>query len=164
VNTWSISKSRGASPGGWHRGLDPTNYNFRSGTIRTRMLNVIYFLTDNGPEDGCVVAIPGSHKCNLDLDWHKYKGLEMPGSVPVIGKAGDVFLFSETTIHDGLPKTTEGRRINLYYNYTMRDFNVMTYSPEHNHHFCMPAAIRARFTPQQRDATRWMEYAVADEC
>jgi len=163
VNTWSILKSRGADSGGWHHGLEPTNYNYRNGIIRSRMLNVVYFLTDNGPEDGCVVAIPGSHKNNIDLEWHKYKGLEMPGAVAVTGKAGDVFLFSETVIHNGLPKTTDGRRINLYYNYTMRDFNVMTYSPQHNHYFCMPPSIRARFTPQQKDATRWMEHCLADE-
>lgn len=163
INTWSILKSRGADAGGWHRGVPTTNYSYSNGTIRSRMLNVVYFLTDNGPEDGCVVAIPGSHKSNFDLKWHEYKGLEMPGSVPVTGRAGDVFMFSETTIHDGLPKTTDGRRINLYYNYSTLDFNVMTYSPEHNRHFCMPPSIRDRFTPQQKAATRWMEFAHADE-
>lgn len=163
VNTWSIIKSRGANSGGWHRGIEPTEYSYRNGHIRSRMLNVVYFLTDNGPDDGCIVAIPGSHKSNIDLGWSHYRGLEMPGSVAVTGQAGDVFLFSETTIHDGLPKTTEGRRTNLYYNYTTRDFNVMTYSPQHNHHFCLPPSIRQRFTPQQKAATLWMEYARWDE-
>ncbi len=163
MNTWSILKSRGAGAGGWHRGVEPYNYTYRNGVIRSRMLNVVYFLTDNGPEDGCIVAIPGSHKCNLDLAWGDYKGLELPGSIPVTGRAGDVFMFSETTIHSGLPKTTDGRRVNLYYNYGTRDFNVMTYSPQHNHHFCMPPSIRARFTPQQQAATRWMEFAQAED-
>ena len=163
VNTWSILKSQGTDSGGWHRGMDATNYSYRNGTIRSRMLNVVYFLTDNGPDDGCVVAVPGSHKNNLDLEWHKYKGLEMPGSVAVTGKAGDVFLFSETVIHNGLPKTTGGRRTNLYFNYTMRDFNVMTYSPEHNYHFAMPPKIRERFSLRQREATRWMEYVLTDD-
>lgn len=163
VNTWAIEKSKGHDSGGWHRGLGPIDYSYRNGTIRSRMLNVVYFLTENGPEDGCVVAIPGSHKNNIDLMWSDYKGLTMPGSIAVTGKPGDVFMFSETVIHDGLPKTTDGLRTNLYFNYTTRDFNVMTYSPQHNYHFCMPPSVRRRFTEQRKAVTRWMEFAEAEE-
>ncbi|MBV7338884.1 phytanoyl-CoA dioxygenase family protein [Chloroflexi bacterium TSY] len=159
INTWSISKSINSQPGGWHRGVSPTDYSVRNGDIRSRMLNVVYFLTDNGPEDGCIVAVPGSHKCNFDLDWQNYSGLELPGAVPVTGKAGDVFLFSEAVIHDGLHKTTQGVRTNLYYNYVHVHYNVMTREPRNCHLFYFPPQIRERLTAQQRELTAWMELA-----
>jgi hypothetical protein len=161
INSWSIEKEKGSDTGVWHRGVPPTEYSCRNGVIRTRMLNVVFFLTDNGPEDGCVVAVPGSHKNNLDLPLSNYKNLEMPGSVAVTGKAGDVFLFSEAVIHNGLPKTTEDTRSNLYFNYAARDFNVMIYEPHNNHHFCLPPEIRERFTPQAKAVTQWMQWAHA---
>ena len=78
---------------GWHRGVPTTDYSYSNGVIRSRMFNVVFFLTDNGAEDGCVVALPGSHKSNFDLTWKNYKGLEMPGAIAVTGKAGDVLMF-----------------------------------------------------------------------
>jgi ectoine hydroxylase-related dioxygenase (phytanoyl-CoA dioxygenase family) len=168
INTWSISKEKGTPGGNWHRGLPPTDYTFRnntgsggyyaSGSIRTGMLNVVWFLTDNGPEDGCVTAIPGSHKNNIDLPWNDYKDLGMPGSIAVTGKAGDVFMFSESVIHNGLPKSTGGTRSNLYYNYMRRGFHPGEVEPHNLQHFFMPADVRARFTPQRRELTRWMEH------
>jgi hypothetical protein len=163
INTWSITKTKGEEGGGWHRGVEPSQYSCRNGKIRTTMLNVIWFLTDNGPEDGCLIALPSGHKSHLDLEWGKYKGAAMPGSQRIVGKAGDVFMFSEAVLHTGVPKTTPGRRTNLYYNYGSRNFNVMTYSPEHNFHFCMPQSIRDRFNEKQRAFTQWMEYAQATE-
>lgn len=161
INSWSIEKEKGSDTGAWHRGISPTEYSCRGGAIRTRMLNVIFFLTDNGPEDGCVVAVPGSHKNNLDLSLSSYKNLEMPGSVAVTGKAGDVFMFSEAVIHNGLPKTTDGKRTNLYFNYAARDFNVMIYEPANGHHFYLPPEIRQRFNAEQKAVTQWMEWARA---
>jgi hypothetical protein len=158
INTWSISKTPGAEPGGWHRGVPTTDYSYRNGEIRSRMLNVVYFLTDNGPEDGCVVALPGSHKSSFDLKWNEYYGLELPGSAPVTGKAGDVLLFSEAVIHNGLPKTTGGVRTNLYYNYVHAHYNVMTREPRNCHHFYFPPEVRQRLTPARRELTAWMEF------
>lgn len=159
VNTWSISKSLDCAPGGWHRGVPTTDYSYRNGEIRTRMFNFVFFLTDNGPEDGCVVAVPGSHKSSFDLPWGEYRGLELPGSQPVVGKAGDLLMFSEATIHDGLPKTTDGIRTNLYYNFVHAHYNGMVREPSNCHHFYFPPAIRERFNPRQRELTKWMEYA-----
>ncbi|MCZ6680729.1 MAG: phytanoyl-CoA dioxygenase family protein [Candidatus Poribacteria bacterium] len=159
INTWSISKFHGAQQGGWHRGVPTTDYSYRNGVIRSRMFNLVYFLTDNGPEDGCIVALPGSHKSNFDLTWQNYSRLELPGTVAVTGSAGDVLMFSETVIHDGLPKTTHPVRSNLYYNYVHAHYNVMTREPKNCHHFYFPPEIRARFTPTQRELTAWMELA-----
>ena len=123
------------------------------------MFNMVYFLTDNGPEDGCVVALPGSHKSNFELAWNDYPGLEMPGALPVVGRAGDLLFFSEAVIHDGLPKTTPGRRSNLYFNYAHAHYNVMAREPRNRHHFYLPPQVRRRFTETQLELTRWMEYA-----
>lgn len=158
VNSWSISKSLGNDNGWWHRGVEPEQYSVRRGRIRSRMLNTVYFLTDNGPEDGCMCVIPGGHKSQFDLEWNKTRGLDLPGSVPVVGKAGDILLFSEALLHNGLANTSGKLRTNLYLNYGTRDFNVMTYSPEHNYHFAMPPHVRARWTPQRRAASGWMEH------
>ncbi len=159
INTWSISKFKGAQQGGWHRGVPTTDYSYRNGDIRSRMLNTVYFLTDNGPDDGCVVAVPGSHKSNFDLSWQAYQGLDLPGAVAVTGKAGDVLLFSETVIHNGLPKTTEPVRSNLYFNYTHAHYNVMMREPPNGYHRCLPPEIRERFNEAQKEMTRWMELA-----
>jgi hypothetical protein len=159
INTWSISKWEGSKTAGWHRGVPPTDYQCRNGEIRSRMLNVVYFLTDNGPEDGCMVALPGSHKNGIDLRWGDYPGLVMPGARAITGRAGDAFLFSEAVLHDGLPKSTGGVRTNLYFNYVHAHYNVMTREPRNCHHFYFPEAIRARFTPARRELTAWMEFA-----
>lgn len=158
INTWSISKWPGAAPGGWHRGVPTTDYSYRNGEIRSRMLNVVFFLTDNGPEDGCIVALPGSHKSSFDLTWRDYSGLDLPGAAAVTGRAGDVFMFSEAVIHDGLPKTTRGVRRNVYYNYVHAHYNVMTREPRNCHHFYFPPHVRERFTPVRRELTSWMEF------
>jgi ectoine hydroxylase-related dioxygenase (phytanoyl-CoA dioxygenase family) len=157
-NSWSISKIKGNDNGWWHRGVEPYQYNVRHGKVYNKMLNTVYFLTDNNADDGCMTVIPGGHKSNYDLEWGKFRGLDMPGSVPVIGRAGDVLIFSEALMHNGLANTSNRRRTNLYFNYIARDYNVMTYSPEHNYHFAMPPHIRARFTPQRKQATAWMEH------
>ena len=158
INTWSISKTAGIENGWWHRGVEPDAYQVRAGKIKNRMLNVVYFLTDNTLDNGCMTCIPGGHKSNFDLNWGKYRGLDMPGSIPILGKAGDVLLFSESLLHNGLASTSQTKRTNLYFNYGCRDFNVMTFSPEHNYHFAMPPHIRARFTPTRRKASSWMEH------
>lgn len=159
ANTWSISKTRGNDHGWWHRGVEPHQYAVRGGRIHNRMLNTVYFLTDNGPDDGCMAVLPGGHKSHFDLEWGQHRGLDMPGSIPVIGKAGDVLIFSEALLHNGLANTSGRRRTNVYFNYIARDFNVMTYSPEHNYHFAMPPHIRRRFSAQRQAATMWMEFA-----
>ena len=98
------------------------------------------------------------------LDWNKYPEGELPGAQVIRAEAGDVFLFSEATIHHGESKNTEGTRTNLYYNYMEKMFNGMMYSPEHNYHFCMPETIRQRFDDSQKEMTKWMAlYANSSE-
>jgi hypothetical protein len=83
-------------------------------------------------------------------------GLDMPGAIAATGQAGDLLLFSEAVIHDGLPKTTTGLRSNLYYNYVHAHYNVVMREPRNAHHFYFPPEIRARFDQNQQDLTKWM--------
>ena len=158
INTWSISKSVDAQSLGWHRGKPQVDYSYDNGVIRTRMLNVAYFLTENGPEDGCLVALPGSHKSNFDLPWGNYDTSELPGAVAVTGNAGDVFLFSESVIHNGLPKSSKGVRTNVHCNYVHGSNAVVLVDPSNYQHSYFPPTVRTRFTPRQRDMTSWMEF------
>ena len=88
VNTWAIDKTQGTPWGGWHRGLTPDDYNVRHGKVRTRMLNCVYLLTDNGPDDGCLALVPGAHKSEIDLDLADYRGRELPGTMRAGSRVG----------------------------------------------------------------------------
>ncbi|MCE9591257.1 MAG: phytanoyl-CoA dioxygenase family protein [Planctomycetes bacterium] len=159
-NAWSISKGKGVGIGGWHSGFPPADYGFRNGRIHTRSVNTVYFLTDNGPDDGCMTVIPGSHKANIQVDTKWGAGLDLPGAVPVIGKAGDVLVFTESLLHTGLANTSGRRRVNLYYNNASPDFRIPGMpSIAFSYNYAMPPHIRARFTERQKQATEWMAFA-----
>ncbi len=173
INTWSISKAVGAQPGGWHRGQGCTRYSVEAGVIRSFMTNVMICLTPNGPEDGCLCVLPGSHKSALafaggyedqgreaapgQVAAAGYRGLELPGSIPVLAGPGDVVIFTESLIHNGLAKTSTGLRSNLYCNWLHRHANVAAFEPHNLRHFLIPEAIRAELPASAREATSWME-------
>ena len=79
--------------------------------------------------------------------------------VPVIIRAGDVLVMSECTVHSGLPKTSDGLRSNLYYNYTMKGMSVMAGAPAHGHNYVWPEAVRARLSTRAQALTEWMQWA-----
>ena len=102
--------------------------------------------------------IPGSHKSNIDLNWRQqYDGLEIPGAVPVTGRAGDAFLFSETVMHNGLSKTTEDLQANLYYKLCACPLQRDAARSQNCHHFYFSPEIRERFNEEQKAMTAWME-------
>ena len=142
VNTWSISKRHGHNQGGFHAGAQPHDYAVdRSGKIHSKMLNVIWMLTDNGIDDGCVTVLPGSHKSAFpirdhlfDSDGNRIASQDLPGAVPMLASAGSVLVMSECTLHTGLPKTTSTIRSNLYYNYLeTNSMNPMSRAPYFGH-------------------------------
>ncbi len=165
VNTWAISKTKGCNAGYWHAGMPPEEYAVRNGRIFTPMLNVVFMLSDNPPESGCLLVQPGSHKKNFNLPYDKYGqcGLEMPGSIEVTGKAGDVVLFSESLFHNGGIKSTEAKRTNLYFNHMHSQRSVVVYDRANAHHYWMPPEVRARFSPEAKQMTRWMEMVLPIE-
>lgn len=163
VNTWSISKDKGNDWGWWHAGIEPRGYHVSGGTIRTNMLNTIIFLTDNGPDDGCVVVVPGSHKANFSLPGIDYRNSMMPGGIRVTGQPGDVLMFTEALLHNGAKKTTEGTRTNLYFNFISYTYNVamrelLNKGTGNLHHYRFGPEVRGRFNETQRELTEWMEW------
>jgi hypothetical protein len=163
INTWAIDKTIGTPWGGWHRGLNPDDYSVRQGKVRSRMLNCVYMLTDNDEEDGCLVVVPGAHKSEIDLPMADYRGKALPGMVPVVGKAGDMVMFTETLFHTGAPKTSSRRRTNLYFNYIDATYNpamreLLAGNEGNVNHYVFPPDVRARFDETQTELTRWMEW------
>ena len=164
VNTWSISKYAGREASDWHNGLPTEQYTVRDGVIRSPMLNVVTMLTPNHPGDGCFAVIPGSHKKSLSLDYERWSraGLDTPGAVEVTGAPGDVMIFTEALSHTGSAKITSRRRTTLQYNHVHRDRACPMWDSHNARHYWMPPSIRQRFTPEQRELTRWMDYAIPD--
>jgi len=159
TNSWTICKGPGCQSGWWHRDNQPQQYWVRNGRIHSTMMNVIWCLDDNGPEDGCLLALPGSHKSAFDLDANSCPGGKVPGMQAITCRRGDVLILSESVIHNGGGKSTPGTRTNIYYGYSSIRYNAMTHSPEHNRHYCMPEEVRCRLTAKQREMTAWMEFA-----
>ena len=155
--TWYIAKGTGPRFSRWHS-IDPVHYCCRDGRIRSRMVNTAWFLTDNGSDDGCLLVVPGSHKRNQKLNFPSHLGLELPGAIRVTGKAGDVVLFSECTLHTGNDKTSPGVRRNLYYIFADADHCRLRDHPAILRHAWFAPHIRARFNETQKDLTAWMRY------
>jgi len=116
--SWGIENSQGPHFSSWHAGHEPSEYSYNDGIIRSLSINTGWFLSKNGPDDGCLLLVPGSHKANLKLNYKSYPGTELPGSVRAVGEAGDVVLFSECVLHMGDKKNTPGPRTNLYFVYS----------------------------------------------
>jgi len=165
INSWAIDKPEGSEWGWWHRGLEPHDYRVSHGKIYTKMLNCIYFLTDNGPDDGCVLVVPGAHKSEFDLDPADFHMKEYPGTLRVTGKAGDVVLFTETMIHNGANKTTPGNRTNLYFNWIDASYSgIMGHATpgKSYQNLILTPEMRASMNDEQRALTRWMDWMRPD--
>ena len=79
------------------------------------------------------------------------------------GKAGDVVMFSETLLHTGTAKTTDGHRTNLYINYIEATYNpamreLLAGNQGNVNHYVFPPEVRSRFDDTQRELTQWMEW------
>lgn len=91
-------------------------YSCRNGTIYNALIGVSLLLADQGPGDGGFCAVRGSHKANFAAPQSMVHGRAFEDNVTqIVGKAGDVIIFSEGTAHGALPWRAEHqRRICLY--------------------------------------------------
>ena len=94
-------------------------YFYKNNKIFTGLTVVEYLLADEGPGDGGVAVVPGSHKANVAcpkemLNWDKHQEHVME----VNGKAGDVLIFTETLTHGTLPWTAGHQRRALLYKFS----------------------------------------------
>ena len=116
-----IAMNEGAEGGTLHGGgVERPNlveaYFFKDGRIYTGLTVVEYMLADEGPGDGGVAVIPGSHKANLRCPESMVRYEDYREHVLEINaKAGDAVIFTETLTHGTLPwKGKHQRRALLY--------------------------------------------------
>jgi ectoine hydroxylase-related dioxygenase (phytanoyl-CoA dioxygenase family) len=94
-------------------------YYFQHGRVHCGLTVVEYLLADEGPGDGGVAVLPGSHKANFRCpksltNWETHREFV----VEVHGKAGDAVIFTETLTHGTLPWTAEHQRRALLYKFS----------------------------------------------
>ncbi len=106
--------------GQWHRGVraHPTGH-VVDGQFICPMVKVFYCLTDVGPDQGGFAVIPGSHKSQFDVDT---KRGDLPGQrIFDDVRAGDVVIFNEALMHNGMSNPSEKTRITLIINFGRAD-------------------------------------------
>ena len=94
-------------------------YFFKNDRIFTGLTVVEYLLADEGPGDGGVAVVPGSHKANLACPrsmthWQQHR----EHVLEVNGKAGDAVIFTETLTHGTLPWTADHERRAVLYKFS----------------------------------------------
>lgn len=114
-------------------------------TSRPLAMKALYLLSDvDGPDCGNFTVFPGSHMRPFptDADGVAEVSPKTPGAVPLVGKAGDCFLFSHSLWHGPSPNHSGRGRKTLLYNYCqmfLRAYDFETIS-----------GVRERCTPRQR--------------
>ena len=99
-------------------------YHHANGEIRAGLAVFQFQLADINPGDGGLAVIPGSHKANFKCpkDIMLYSA-NRDVVHNVAGKAGDMAIFLEATIHGALPWTAEHNRRSLFYRYGPKYLN-----------------------------------------
>ena len=113
-----IAMDKGCSGGMLHGNFDNAPYFYREGKIFTGLCVIEYLLADEGPGDGGVSVVPGSHKANLAcpnkmLKWEQYGEYV----TEINAKAGDAVIFTEACTHGTLPWTADHQRRAILYKY-----------------------------------------------
>ena len=113
-----IAMDKGCSGGLLHGNFDNAPYFYREGKIFTGLCVIEYLLADEGPGDGGVCVVPGSHKANLTcpnkmLKWEQYQEYV----TEIHAKAGDAIIFTEACTHGTLPWTADHQRRAVLYKY-----------------------------------------------
>lgn len=102
-----------------HGGADITDfsmqYALKAGRIMTG-LTVCEYLPDEGPGDGGIAVVSGSHKASLPMPRSLSRYMEHTQAVTeVCSKAGDCVIFTETCSHGMLPWRAQHQRRALLY-------------------------------------------------
>jgi hypothetical protein len=113
-----IAMDKGCSGGMLHGNFDNAPYFYREGTIFTGLCVIEYLLADEGPGDGGISVVSGSHKANLAcpkemLRWEKYQEFV----TEINARAGDAVIFSEACTHGTLPWTADHQRRAILFKY-----------------------------------------------
>ena len=106
---------------GGHKRTKRTQFRFHHGNFHCGQVNVLVALNDIGPGDGATMAVPGSHKQNLEPPFFedaRGQTLEdVPGAEEVHLSAGDALVFVDCLMHGSATRTNPGERRFLVYRY-----------------------------------------------
>lgn len=112
-------------------------------TSRPLAMKAMYLLSDvDGDESGNFTVFPGSHMRPYPEDPGSAPSPQMPGAVPLTGKAGDCYLFAHSLWHGPSPNHSGKARKTLLYNYCQ--MFVRWYD------FGATSEVKDQCTPRQR--------------
>ncbi len=87
-------------------------------TSRPLAVKVMYLLTDvTAPDSGNFTIFPGSHLRPFPERTERIPGPKSPGTVPLLGKAGDAYVFPHAIWHGPSPNHSGTARKTILYNY-----------------------------------------------
>lgn len=113
-------------------------------TSRPLAVKVMYLLTDvTGPDSGNFTLFPGSHMRPFAERAERIPGPKTPGTVPLLGKAGDAYVFPHAIWHGPSPNHSGKARKTILYNYCQMFMRAYDYSGPYTRLF-------ERCTPRQR--------------
>lgn len=99
---------------GAHERTKRTQFRYHDGGFHCGQVNVLLALDDIGPGDGATMAVPGSHKQNLEPPFYEeVRGEtleEVPGAEEIHLERGDALLFVDCLMHGSATRTTPGTR------------------------------------------------------
>lgn len=113
-------------------------------TSRPLAVKVMYLLTDvTAPDSGNFTVFPGSHLRPFPERAERIPGPKTPGTVPLLGKAGDAYVFPHAIWHGPSPNHSGKARKTILYNYCQMFMRAYDYSGPYK-------ALFERCTPRQR--------------
>jgi ectoine hydroxylase-related dioxygenase (phytanoyl-CoA dioxygenase family) len=113
-------------------------------TSRPLAVKVMYLLTDvTEPDSGNFTIFPGSHLRPFPERAERIPNPHMPGAVPLLGKAGDAYVFPHAIWHGPSPNRSGKARKTILYNYCQMFMRPYDFGTPY-------AALFERCTPRQR--------------
>ena len=113
-------------------------------TSRPLAVKVMYLLTDvTVPDSGNFTIFPGSHLRPFPERAERIPGPKSPGTVPLLGKAGDAYVFPHAIWHGPSPNHSGKARKTILYNYCQMFMKPYDFSGP-------VKALFDRCTPRQR--------------
>ncbi len=113
-------------------------------TSRPLAVKVMYLLTDvTEPDSGNFTIFPGSHLRPFPERLERIPNPKMPGAVPLLGKAGDAYIFPHAIWHGPSPNRSGKARKTILYNYCQMFMRAYDFGAPY-------ASLFERCTPRQR--------------
>lgn len=115
-----------------------------SETSRPLAVKVMYLLTDvTGPDSGNFTVFPGSHLRPFPGRAERISNPKVAGAVPLLGRAGDAYVFPHAIWHGPSPNHSGKARKTMLYNYCQMFMRAYDFSGPYTKLF-------DRCTPRQR--------------